>query len=47
MTGFHEMTYTELCEVDGGIGVVAGILIGACCVGGGFAAGYGLACWLG
>lgn len=43
MTGFREMTNAELCEVDGGIGIVSGILIGVACVGGGFTAGYGLA----
>lgn len=40
---FKEMNNVEMMEVDGGIGLLGAILIGACCVVGGVGLGLGTA----
>jgi lactobin A/cerein 7B family class IIb bacteriocin len=42
MTNFVELSNNELCEIDGGIGLLALIGLGILALGAGVGAGYGL-----
>ena len=45
MTNFEELKTSELAEIDGG--VIGWVIVGGLTLIGSFAAGYGLAYWLG